>query len=653
MSSSLKMPELTDERRDVVAAGRKWWNENFPGFIDKLTERVKEEIELNFKGLECVLDGKSEKGGRKTKRKGRKRRKGKTRKVKRGGGKNTPWWLCVRKCVACVTSASVLLIAVAAAVGGPLFGAHEFIVYQFEPNVTQIMNDIKTNYTRCSDDEAKEELNYGVGPAVGAAINCVIIAGAGGASMVSSGGATAPVAVGAVGTACSVIPGLYFLNKQAEGKIIYKCDQRMGLGWNALLSMLITPGGVGGAAGIYLVYAILCSANTFAARNYKKMMGVWELIYDKIWKYDGAYLGYRSFALDDDRKLSGWTVAETDQLNAEIETCVRKNIYNNDVALLNKAIAILKQLDEGEGLVGALSQEKDTHKMHKVLLSYRNLKMGEVTTMDIERERDDRDSGGSGGSSSGSSGDSAIAALTADENQAVSSMREKMREGLLEPLVLAGMFQPVTADMQRNVFYAIYAVGTENLKQVKIMIKNEKRRTRENETKACGILTRFFGALGRHGLDTRVQHARAQHEFQHNMRARAANFFASGAAAAQGRRLLPANRQTPAFVQSLVLAEGHTNTTGPTGTGGPTFQEVPDPAAAAAAVPAAAVPAAAAESSPFNMLADLTFGGGRRLRKRKVRKKGTKKKARGTKRKARKKGTKKRGRRTKRRTRNN
>jgi hypothetical protein len=53
------------------------------------------------------------------------------------------------------------------------------------------------------------------------------------------------------------------------------------------------------------------------------------------------------------------------------------------------------------------------------------------------------------------------------------------------------------------------------------------------------------------------------------------------------------------------------------------------------------------------MLADLTFGGGRRLRKRKVRKKGTKKKARGTKRKARKKGTKKRGRRTKRRTRNN
>ena len=653
MSSSLKIPELTDERRDVVAAGRKWWNENFPGFIDLLTERVKEEIDLNFKGLECVLD---RKGGRKTKRKGKKRRKGKTRKVKRGGGKNTPWWLCVRKCVACVTSASVLLIAVAAAVGGPLFGAHEFIVYQFEPNMTQISESVKKSYTSCSDDEAKEELNYGIGPAVGAAINCAIIVGAGGAATVSSGGATAPHAFSAVLGACSVVPGLVFLNKQAEGKIIYKCDQRMGYGWNALASILITPGGVGGAAGIYLVYAILCAANTFAARNYKKMMGVWELIYDKIWKYDGAYLGYRCLASMLPRQLSGWTVAETDQLYAEIETCVRKNIYNNDVALLNKTIAILKQLDEGEGLVGALSQEKDTRKMRKALLSYRNLKMGEVTTMDIGRERDDRDSGGSGGSSSGSSGDSAIAALTADENQAVSSMRKKMREGLLEPLVFAGTFQPVTADMQRNVFYAIYAVGIENLKKVKKMIKSEKERTRHNETKACVILTRFFGALGRHGLDTRVQDAQAQLAFQHNMRARAANFFASGVAAAQGRRLLPANRQQPLLVQNLVL--GPNTPRGPTGTGGPTFQEVPESSPAADAVPAAAaVPAAVAESSPLNMLIgnrlDGLFGGGRRLRKRKVRKKGTKKKARGTKRKARKKGTKKRGRRTKRRTRNN
>ena len=180
MSSSLKIPELTDERRDVVAAGRKWWNENFPGFIDLLTERVKEEIKLNFKGLECVLD---RKGGRKTKRKGKKRRKGKTRKVKRGGGKNTPWWLCVRKCVCCVSSASVLLFAVAATVGGTVFGAHEFIVYAVEPNMTQFMNDIKTNYTRCSDDEAMKELNYGIGPAVGAAINCAIIVGASGAAI--------------------------------------------------------------------------------------------------------------------------------------------------------------------------------------------------------------------------------------------------------------------------------------------------------------------------------------------------------------------------------------------------------------------------------------------------------------------------------------
>jgi len=412
--------------------------------------------------------------------------------------------------------------------------------------------------------------------------------------------------------------------------------------------MLLTPtGSAGGVLGIYLVYAVLSSARTFSSRKIKQMMGVWEIIYDKIWRYDGAYLGSRSFALDDDRQLSGFTEKERDQLYAEIQTYMRMEKYNNDVVLVNKAIAISKErvAVKGEGLVSALLHGEASTTMRKVLLSYRGLQLGEVTAIDIKRERDDRNSGGSGGSSSGSSGDIAIAALTAQENRAVGSMREEIRNGLLEPFATAGMFQPVTEDMQRNVFTAIYAVGTENLKEAMRRMDEEKIRTRHDETRACGIVGRFFGALVNHSVNESVDNNRRTFRHTQNTN-RAVVRLGTGLAtsAAANMSTMRPSVNPPAVVQHFTLDPNTPR--GPPGTG-PTFQEVPESSAETTA----------AESSPLNMLLgnrlDGLFDGGRRLRKRKVRKKGTKKKARGTKRKARKKGTKKRGRRTKRRTRNN
>lgn len=643
MSSSLKIPELTDQERRDVVAGRQWWNENFPGFIDLLTERVKEEIKSNFEGLKCLLDEEGKKGGRKTKRR-KKRRKGKTRKVKRGGGKNTPWWVCIRKCVGAVVGASVILIVTGVAVGGPIYALQAFNVFEFEPNMAGMVESYRKQFWTCSSEEEMEELSYAVGPTIVAALACGWAALVGVGATAETGGVAAPWAYAFAGTACAKVSDSVYTYKQAEGRLVYKCERRMGFGWYALANIIFVVGA--GTPTLYLLHTVLCSAKTFSSRQMKKMIGVWEIIYDQIWRYDRAYLGSGSVAMeayDDDffdrHELSGFTDKERDQLYAEIQTGIRQAQYNGDVRVVNKAIEISKgRVVAKNGLVSAVEAKDKMEQMRQVLVRYRDLQFGEVNERDIKKHRDDRNSGGSetkdsGGGSGSETKDKKVAAgkdTSDEENQAVASMKEKMKNGLLEPLVLAGMFQPVTDDMQRNVFYAIYAVGVEGLIEAVKLIEEEKRRTKHDEAKGCDILGRFFSALLKHSLKETVDSNRSAHQHRHDTNSAGVR-LTTGLAQTLLPQLFPRSQTSqPPVVQNFVL-DPRSPTRGPpaASTGGPTFQEVHepevvDPPAASNPPPPTsaggpAIQVHEPEVVPYESIDELELGGGR-LRKRKVRK---------------------------------
>jgi len=155
----------------------------------------------------------------------------------------------------------------------------------------------RRNFQQCNSTELAAQYNAPVSDAKYNMFGCtaVVSAVSYGVGAYTMGAGTWPTLQAGLGV-CAYGTGIQYQSDTEQGKIIYKCQERVNYGWNKLISLLLQQHGIGipGYGGSVPGFVVLLMISRYGYKFLKdhifgNIVFFNDWLYNMLWQYEGSY----------------------------------------------------------------------------------------------------------------------------------------------------------------------------------------------------------------------------------------------------------------------------------------------------------------------------------------------------------------------------